>query len=421
MPGKHYILFALYLFGKSVIAQPPASLVVVKDALEENRTRLYRNLVNNTISKNLSLTLTDSTQENWIDAFYALGLIRYQTLWVNGKIAEAFKKSTSCSEGFQTSLVELVKANYPSQYVAEVQLLKSETSSDKIFALCAEYLLSARPLLRNDLIADVRNRMDKSYDTLVLLQLKKRLINNNSPVADVNSLKKLFQHDFFSGAKIVFSIQRKNRDFPGIAIVRDSVGDFIKDENGFIFTVPQLARSITNMPFYFRNGNTPQGIFRMHGIAVSKGNFIGPTPNIQLTMPFETSIKHFMNDSTINDSIWTERWYKKLLPDSWKDNPEILGTYYAGEIGRNEIIAHGTTINPAYYKTQSFFPLTPTLGCLCTKEIWNEEDGTLLKSDQKKLIDALQKAGGANGYLVVIELDDEQRPVILADIEKYLL
>ena len=83
--------------------------------------------------------------------------------------------------------------------------------------------------------------------------------------------------------------------------------------------------------------------------------------------------------------------------------------------GRTEIIAHGTTINPAYYKGEPYYPLTPSLGCLCTKEIWNE-DGKRTISDQAELVNAVQLAGGANGYYVVIELNDEQRPVAMDDI-----
>ena len=395
------------------------SVVAVKDVLKENRTRLYRNLVANTITKNLSLLLADSTEENWMDAFYALELIRYQPPWVSAKVLQAFSVASQQSTDFQISLLELAKANYPLQLENEVQSLLNETLSDKAFAACAEYLLIANPLLQNDLVANAAIRMLQPHDTILMNRLRQRLYQNKNNITAV-SLKQLLHHPFFAGAKIVFSLQRKNRDFPGLALVRDSAGHFVKDANGFIFSVPQLARSITNMPFYFRNGNTPQGIFRMFGIAVSRSNFIGPTPNIQLTMPFETSIAHFMNDSSIQDSVWTAAQYKKLLPPLWQNNEAIIETFYAGKIGRNEIIAHGTTVNPAYYVNQSYYPQTPTLGCLCTKEIWNEEDGSILLSDQQHLIAALQKAGGADGYLVVIELDDKRKAVDIEEAMQFL-
>jgi hypothetical protein len=123
-----------------------------------------------------------------------------------------------------------------------------------------------------------------------------------------------------------------------------------------------------------------------------------------------------MNDSSIADTIWTTDWYKKLLPETWHQYFPIMETYYAGKAGRTEIIAHGTTINPAYYVGQPYFPHTPSLGCLCTKELWDEADGRRLFSNQQQLVAAIHKAGDANGYCIVLELDDEHRPVTIADI-----
>ena len=91
-------------------------------------------------------------------------------------------------------------------------------------------------------------------------------------------------------------------------------------------------------------------------------------------------------------------------------------SYYAGKAGRTEIIIHGTTINPEYYIKEPYYPLTPTMGCLTSKEIWDEETGKRFQSDQQKLINAMIPAGGSQGYAIVINLDDEQRPVFLYDI-----
>ena len=219
----------------------------------------------------------------------------------------------------------------------------------------------------------------------------------------------------------MYSIQRKNRDYPGIVIVRDTAGEFIRDDSGTVFNVPQLARSVTNLPGYLTNGNTPQGIFRMFGFDVSKSSFIGPTTNIQLTMPGETSLQHFFKDSTIIDTAWTIGWYKKLLPKKIKNHSPLYESFYAGKAGRTEIIAHGTTVDPAYYKGKIYFPLTPTQGCLCTKELWSAANGKRIYSDQQKLVNALVQAGGADGYAVVIELDDENLPVNFNEILPLIL
>jgi hypothetical protein len=43
-----------------------------------------------------------------------------------------------------------------------------------------------------------------------------------------------------------------------------------------------------------------------------------------------------------------------------------------------------------------------------------------MESDQQKLVDAVKKAGGADGYCIVIEIDDQQKPVSVNEILPYL-
>ena len=94
------------------------------------------------------------------------------------------------------------------------------------------------------------------------------------------------------------AFKERTEIIPGIVMVRDANGNFITDSTGMYFSVPQLARSLSNLPGYLSNGNTPEGIFRMKGYDVSTNGFIGPTVNVQLTMPFEKTPAHFYADSS---------------------------------------------------------------------------------------------------------------------------
>jgi hypothetical protein len=121
--------------------------------------------------------------------------------------------------------------------------------------------------------------------------------------------------------------------------------------------------------------------------------------------------------------LYVGAWSNKITSGNFKaihfkNYSPLYNSYYAGLAGRTEIIAHGTTINPEYYRGQPYYPHTPSQGCLCTKEIWN---GKRLESNQQKLIMALLKAGGAKGYCVVIELDDKQSAVKMEEILPQLL
>jgi hypothetical protein len=415
---RYFITIFCCIFFYTLIAQP-VQPIIVKDVLANNRTTMHRNMVNNGITKNLSTPLSDSTEENWINAFTTIALIQYQSPWVNSKLQTCFKDFTIRGNSFKKAFLQLLFSNYPKQFFTEVQKICTLTLPDDIFALAVEYLYQANPAIAKDVQLLVQEKFKHSTNTLILSELQNRLSINQEKIT-IDEINMLLHQPFFKHAVVVYSFQSKNRNYPGIVIIRDSLGNFLKDITGLFVAIPQLARSITNLPFYCSNGNTPQGIFRMKGAAVSKINFIGPTPNIQLTMPCETSVQHFFNDSSITDSSWQLEKYNQLLPKSLHKYSCLQQTYFASLIGRTEIIAHGTTINPIYYHKQPYYPLTPTQGCLCCKEIWNEEDGTVLQSDQQKLYNAILQAGGTNGYLIVIDITDENRAINYNDIDGLL-
>ena len=77
-------------------------------------------------------------------------------------------------------------------------------------------------------------------------------------------------------------------------------------------------------------------------------------------------------------------------------------------------------MDTAFYSGKIYAPYTPTAGCLCTKEIWNNKTGFLQTSDQLLLTQAIKNAGGANGYLIVVEIDDKQTTVTLSDVISFL-
>jgi hypothetical protein len=418
--NKYFTFIIFFFFQLNLFAQDNLFAPYTTAA---NKNKIYNNLINYTINHNLSLTLNDSTEQNWEDAFGALEILLYRNAMVDNKVDQAFQYFQSGTKEFQRALLELAYTNYPSVYNSQVNALLQRTDDAKIFAMCSEYLLqNKQDSLSVDTIEEkmIRTFPDRSANP-ILTMLSYRISEIKNPSASFIENKfftDILNEKFLPGKIVMYSFQRKDRDYPGIVIIRNREGKFIRDSSGNIFNIPQLARSITNLPSYLTNGNTPQGIFKMYGFDVSMSTFIGPTPNIQLGMPGEISMKKFFNDSTIQDTIWNKQLYVKLLPKGLQNYAPLYHTYYAGMAGRTEIISHGTTINPEYYKGKPYYPLTPTQGCLCTKEIW---DGRRLESNQKELVNALLKAGGAEGYCIVIELDDKKMPVTIDEILPHLL
>jgi hypothetical protein len=417
---KKYCFFIFMLLRCSAFAQTD-SAVFFKFTTEQNRTKFYSNLIKNSINKNLSLPLTDSTEENWEDAFSAMELIYYKQPWTNFKLKTAADSLVKRSPEFQRSCIELLYATAQTAYSKQVDELFKTTVNGKILAMSAEYLLMADTSAGNKnyvtkTVSKKMNLLTHDEDFIVAVNLSKRLADlYQTKKMTAASFKPLFKQSYLKGNTIVYSIQRKNRDYTGMLIIKDTAGNFVTDASGQIFTLPQLARSLSNMPYYLTNGNTPQGIYRLFGFDKSRSNFIGPTENLQLTMPGETSIRHFFKDSSITDTAWSPAWYQKLLPAALANYSPLYQSFNAGAAGRTEIIAHGTAVDVEFYKGQKYYPYTPTAGCLCTRELWNA-DGKRIVSDQRQLADAVKAAGGADGYLVVIELNDVQKPVSLEDI-----
>jgi len=384
---------------------------------KEARAREYKYLLSNSIGKNLLLPLTDSTEENWQDAFDAIELLNYRTPFIDARIRSAMDSIEYRSTAFQKALLQLIYPLYPKDFVTPVASLTKQTNDPKLFAMCSEYLFmnNKKEIYKAVLLKRMEEMQLKAGGATEIpffSVLKNKLLLTSlkqPPVAD------LLSNTFLTNEMVVYSFQRKNRNYPGLVLVRTKDGKFIKDASGKYFAVPQLARSGSNMPGYLTNGNTPQGIFKIFGFAVSQGSFIGPTTNIQMVLPYEQS-------SDVSDSVTQSLGdnYRFLLPLSWKNYYPVYEAYYAGKAGRTEIIAHGTTVNPAYYAKQPYYPLTPTQGCLCTKEIWSAVDGKRMESDQQKLVNAVKKAGDANGYCVVIEIDDQQKAVSIKDILPFL-
>jgi hypothetical protein len=130
--------------------------------------------------------------------------------------------------------------------------------------------------------------------------------------------------------------------------------------------------------------------------------------------------------------------YLGLLPPGWRGYAPMMEAWEAGVVGRTAIIAHGTTIDPEYYSGRPFYPLTPTMGCLCAKELWNVTSGHLLVSEQNNLVNAFlstpeiglravvlpPESGGRRrsdgGFLVVVDVDDKREPVSRAEVEGWV-
>jgi hypothetical protein len=221
---------------------------------------------------------------------------------------------------------------------------------------------------------------------------------------------------------VVFSFQRPGRQQMGLALVRQADGRFVRRADGGIFNVEQLAFSSSGLPGTITLGNTPQGLFTIQGAGRAATNiWIGPTPYLHTKVPGEASVAEYeQRVPGADEPAWTLDRYRALLPASWRDYAPLQEAWLAGRAGRDEMLMHGSTIDPRYYAGSRFYPGTPSDGCLVAMEYWSPE-GVMVHSDQIALLQAFTAQGRDRGYMVLVELDAAPTPVALAEVIQSVL
>lgn len=398
-----------------LIAAAQQDVLIDTNTTSSARRHFKENLIINTIENNLKLPLNEENEKNWMAAFWGMELILYKNKNIESSLRTALNDYENRSENFNRAAFEAAYTLFTDEMIIEHENILKQSVIPKHFAMAFNYLQRSKSSAYdyNSFERLVKTNFPDWRDNPILFMLYQKLLEKQNKIYRP-SLVELLKHDFAKSDYVFFSIQRKNRDYPGILLIRNADGKFMRNNSGSIFHVSQLARSISNLPGYLTNGNTPQGIFSIQGIDTSNNYFIGRTPNVQLVLPYEAEAKKFFHSE---DSLeWSENLYKTILPLSWQNYSPIYEAFYAGKAGRNEIIAHGTTIDLDFYAGKPYYPHTPTLGCLCTTEIWDEVDGKRIYSGQAELIQEMNKHGINKGFFVVVEIDDKESPVTLSDV-----
>ena len=177
-----------------------------------------------------------------------------------------------------------------------------------------------------------------------------------------------------------------------------------------LFAQPQLALSRSGLPGTITNGNTPQGVFAIVGAGTATNTNIGPTPYLHSKLPIEAQVAEFEHAPAAGAAEWSLAVYESFLPPSWRGFAPIQEAWLAGRAGRDDLLIHGTTLNPAYYAGSRYFPGTPQQGCIISSEDWDAASGRLLASRQLTLAQAYAAASpraDLAGYLVVVEVAGE--------------
>ncbi len=326
----------------------------------------------------------------WNKAGWAMELMLYKHPHFLKRIPELITAFPTLRAEMQWCLLQTWYTLFPGKEVNALQTVWASARSHKIKALILVHLQAANLTMQ---IPSDDPFLESPYARLFDSWKQQQL-----PLYTIDTLSRI---NILKGKSLLVSVQYRNRDQPGFLMIRQSNGQWIKNKNGSIQRYLQLARAITNLPYFLTNGNTPQGLYRITGTAVSDNDWIGPTENLQMVMPFEKggALNFFDSDADLHQQ------YAQLLGDLSKDS-SLWQSFHAGFVGRSEIIAHGTTIPTEYYRAYRYFPNTPSLGCLCSPEKWNEK-GILSMSVQKEWMKAIRLLPQMSEYLLVIEVKDK--------------
>lgn len=352
--------------------------------VRDSVTASLRVMVDNTVAK----PVNEQTIKEWKGACWAMEMLLYKPQGLKKRISVILKSLQKQPVSFQQSFLEMLITLYPGKFKRQIQNIWQQLGSNKVKAMALEQLALSKQFPSISAGEDF-------YTSDYFHFYKQRWIDEKHVLPQK---KDFLDTGFLKGQTVLVSFQYRNRDKPGCLMIRTASHEWMKDDKGHPLCFKQLARSITNMPWYLTNGNTPQGLHKITGTDVSSNNWIGPTPNLQLVMPLEEAPQLFFSDT-----VQSYNQYKKLLGPLSK-YAGLYETYFAGKIGRSEIIAHGTTIPEWYYRSKEYYPCTPSLGCLCSPEIWGH-NGELVSSVQKEWMILLQQLKPKPLFIVVAEVE----------------
>ena len=382
------------------------------------RASFKKYLMEKTIQETFSGPLNQYTDYKFENACLSATQFLIKNQYTQRGFEKMFEQYYRLDNSSRLALLTAVYGIYPVTFKAQVAAVLPYERDPKLFAIAAlyDYRIDSTVSNRNRLIHQMEKQFASSSQNVLLKELRsylyRQLSDRQTPTPNIIEL---FRYQQLWRQKTVYSFQRWDRNYSGLAIVQYEDGHFARDNSGQLKVFKQLARSGSGLPYFITNGNTPQGVYRIAGARVSIDKLIGPTPTLQSVLPFQSDSVFFRGlpydrAGTILDN------YKILLPPSWQAYRPMQESFYAGAVGRRYIVVHGSTLDASFFEGWPFYPNSPTDGCLSTLESWDPNTGGILHSEQLGLVNTFLKTPGGMGLLQVINLDNQAKNVSIEEI-----
>jgi hypothetical protein len=371
--------------------------------------------------------ITDSNATHWQESLWAIGVLALDKSYAVQALENVLKMTTEANlSNPQKGIIDMAM-----QVSLELYTLKPEVygklqphflrtinfSDDSQWVALSLAALSkstnADPNQLAKLKLKVQQRFPKWQQDLHL-RVSVENLSSDRLVADkpktIPNLTDLLKWQVAPQQAHVYVLCRPNRDVLCLMLIKDRNGKFLK-QGQQLWSVPLLLQSVRNLDWYFTNGRTPQGLYRMEGISRQPDDEFfhayGQFSLVNLFVPFEDGVNAFLPNQK-GKFTGNLQAYQALLPPSWR----IHGSGAAIDFFRNK----DKVVN------SKNFDWNATLGCLSAIEIYDDR-GNLIKADMPKILDALNTVGKGKveGFLFVVDVPNpSNEPITVSEVAKYL-
>ncbi len=431
------------MLGTGILTITPMAQRVeaIAQATAEARSRQHQQQAKQVRPENYDTRLnpiTAAKENHWRNILWTTALLEPQEPYVTQALWQILSLSTQ--SGLSTAQKRTLKmamqvgtqlyVGNPSGYEAIGQQLlqAAQTSPDPQFAAMGLSALARAGVDPNQLAPisrQLQQRFPNWRNNVTLYTTIRKVAELQAP-APVPPLQDLLAWQIAPNQLHLYVLCRPNRWLLCQTMLKDKQGNFVRQGDGQLWSVPLLLRSLHGLSWNFERGETPQGIYRMEGVVPQPDldyfRAYGQFDLVKLFVPYEPDVKAFLpgRKGGLTGGL---RTYQALLPPSWRNYFPVQQSYWAGKAGRSLFRIHGTGDHPTLFANNSRNPQTsawnPTIGCLSALELY-DETGRLQQADMPKILAALRQLGGANftGYVIVVDIPSEDgQSLSLAEIE----
>lgn len=206
----------------------------------------------------------------------------------------------------------------------------------------------------------------------------------------------------------LFLFCRHDRRYSCRFVLKDRFDQLVRNKDDSVWSMPALAHSSRDLPYYITNGYTPSGVHSMDSVM----------PEANRPIAFGKFRRVILN--------WIPKGKtRELLPNSALDKKWWKEASLARNNKRKYLRIHGTgKLNTD--SSTTFYPHVPTAGCISTRE---GKYSQATYTDQRIILDNIIKAQNLlpsynnetkiKGILYVIELDNLKQPITQKTLAKY--